>query len=112
MPESLRKKFDNVDRELGLWNLASKSFMNRLKMVVLLSKLQQESCEYLVSDNKTMSVLRGKRFDVGISEVFTPCGFGLFEIISIPHMIGASAVGVVDSMNEFVEVPIMPSFMP
>ncbi|KAK5983174.1 hypothetical protein GCK32_003089 [Trichostrongylus colubriformis] len=110
MPETLSKKFDK--KEMGLWNLASKSIMGRLEMAIFFSNLQQESCEYLVGDNKTMSLLRDEHFDVGISEVFALCGFGLFELINIPHMIGASAVGVVDSMNEFVEVPIMPSFMP
>ncbi|KAK5965527.1 hypothetical protein GCK32_016804 [Trichostrongylus colubriformis] len=110
MPEPVSKKFDI--KGMGIWNPASQSIMGRLKMAISFSNLQRESCEYLVGNNRTISFLRGERFDVGISEVLTPCGFGLFELINIPHMVGASATGVIDSMNEFIEVPIMPSFMP
>ncbi|KAK5983548.1 hypothetical protein GCK32_016643 [Trichostrongylus colubriformis] len=110
MPEHAKKKFDR--KEMRLWTVASKSIMSRLEIVMFFSNLQKELCEYLVGDNKTMSLLRDEHFDVGISEVIAPCGFGIFELINIPNMIGASAVGVVDSMNEFVEVPVMPSFMP
>ncbi|KAK5979877.1 UDP-glucuronosyl UDP-glucosyltransferase domain containing protein [Trichostrongylus colubriformis] len=120
MPEHAKKKFDR--KEMRLWTVASKSIMSRLEIVMFFSNLQKELCECksfldqqytnLVGDNKTMSLLRDEHFDVGISEVIAPCGFGIFELINIPNMIGASAVGVVDSMNEFVEVPVMPSFMP
>ncbi|EYC33468.1 hypothetical protein Y032_0002g816 [Ancylostoma ceylanicum] len=81
-------------------------------MIMSFSRLQKESCEYILQDNNTMTTLQNAHFDVGITEVFAACGFGLFEMVDIPHVIGASAVGMFDSMNEFVHVPTMPSFVP
>ncbi|KIH48656.1 hypothetical protein ANCDUO_21271, partial [Ancylostoma duodenale] len=92
--------------------MGSNSIRDRLAMIMSFSRLQKESCEYLLQDNYTMTTLQNAHFDVGITEVFALCGFGLFEMVDIPHVIGASAVGMFDSMNEFVQVPTMPSFVP
>ncbi|EYC33471.1 hypothetical protein Y032_0002g816 [Ancylostoma ceylanicum] len=92
--------------------MGSNSIKDRLAMIMSFSRLQKESCEYILQDNNTMTTLQNAHFDVGITEVFAACGFGLFEMVDIPHVIGASAVGMFDSMNEFVHVPTMPSFVP
>ncbi|KAK6031711.1 hypothetical protein OSTOST_02120, partial [Ostertagia ostertagi] len=110
LPESIRRQFDR--REMGLWKLASSSVLEQLKLVLLFSNLQSESCEYILGDNHTMDFLRNEHFDVGISEVFALCGFGVFELANTSNVVAASAVGVIDIMKEFIEVPIMPSFMP
>ncbi|RCN52831.1 hypothetical protein ANCCAN_00826 [Ancylostoma caninum] len=110
LPLTMRQRFDR--RELGLWQMGSNSIRDRLAMIMSFSNLQKDSCEYLLQDNYTMTTLQNARFDVGITEVFAVCGFGLFEMVDIPHVIGASAVGMFDSMNEFVQVPTMPSFVP
>ncbi|KAK6052709.1 UDP-glucoronosyl and UDP-glucosyl transferase [Cooperia oncophora] len=110
LPESIRRKSDKEG--MGFWKLANTSFIGRLEFVISISNVQSDSCEYILSDNQTISFLQKEQFDVGISEVFALCGFGLFELVKIPNMIGASAVGVIDVMNEAIEVPIMPSFMP
>ncbi|EYC31664.1 hypothetical protein Y032_0003g1175 [Ancylostoma ceylanicum] len=110
LPYSVRQRFDR--RELGLWQMGSNSIKDRLAMIMSFSRLQKESCEYILQDNNTMTTLQNAHFDVGITEVFAACGFGLFEMVDIPHVIGASAVGMFDSMNEFVHVPTMPSFVP
>uniref|UniRef100_A0A7I4YXK4 glucuronosyltransferase n=1 Tax=Haemonchus contortus TaxID=6289 RepID=A0A7I4YXK4_HAECO len=99
-------------KEMGLWNLASDSVIDRMSIVMTFTESQLEMCEYLLRDNYTINLLRNEKFDVGISEIFALCGFGIFELANIPNLVGASAVGVVDTMNEFIDVPIMPSFMP
>ncbi|VDO06032.1 unnamed protein product [Haemonchus placei] len=99
-------------KEMGLWNLASDSVIDRMSIVMTFTESQLEMCEYLLRDNNTINLLRDEKFDVGISEIFALCGFGIFELANIPNLVGASAVGVVDTMNEFIDVPLMPSFMP
>ncbi|KAK6022941.1 hypothetical protein OSTOST_11341, partial [Ostertagia ostertagi] len=66
----------------------------------------------LLGDNSTMQMLEHENFDAGITEMIDPCGFGIFSKIGIDHMIATSALGIMDSMGEFYDVPKLPSIVP
>ncbi|EYC31666.1 hypothetical protein Y032_0003g1176 [Ancylostoma ceylanicum] len=110
LPREVSSGMDPIN--LNVWDQNSRSIVRQIEMLGKLTEVQIQSCDLLLGDNGTMEVLSKEHFDAGISELLGVCGFGLFNKIGVDHMIGASALGLVDSMAEFFDAPRLPSFVP
>ncbi|KAL6744062.1 hypothetical protein Aduo_017037 [Ancylostoma duodenale] len=110
LPKEVSAGMDPMN--LNVWDQNSRSIVRQIEMLGKLTEVQIQSCDLLLGDNRTMEQLSKEHFDAGISELLAVCGFGLFNKIGVDHMIGASALGLVDSMAEFFDAPRFPSFVP
>ncbi|KAK6031326.1 hypothetical protein OSTOST_02527, partial [Ostertagia ostertagi] len=110
LPEVLVK--DLEPWHLRIWSTNSRSIIGQLQLLTAHTELQLRSCDFLLGDKSTMQMLEHENFDAGITEMIDPCGFGIFSKIGIGHMIATSALGIMDSMGEFYDVPKLPSIVP
>ncbi|KAK6030952.1 hypothetical protein OSTOST_02904, partial [Ostertagia ostertagi] len=53
-----------------------------------------------------------ERFERGKALKCSDCGFGIVHRIGLDHMIAASAVGLAGSMDDYYDVPKLPSIVP
>lgn len=65
-----------------------------------------------LSDEKLLARLRAEKFDLGISEVLSCCGFAIFEKIGLKKYIGAFATNLVPSLTEAFGIDNNPSYVP
>ncbi|EYC31675.1 hypothetical protein Y032_0003g1179 [Ancylostoma ceylanicum] len=110
LPDELKDKMSTKNMDFWDKNTGTVSF--QLKFVEAFTQLQVEVCDLVLSENRTMDELRNEHFDVGITEFIGACGFGLFDRIGVNHIIVASAVGVSGTMNNFFDMPNLPSITP
>ncbi|KAK6031714.1 hypothetical protein OSTOST_02123, partial [Ostertagia ostertagi] len=110
LPEALVK--DLEPWQFRIWSTNSRSIIGQLQLLTALTEIQLRSCDFLLGNNGTMQMLVNEQFDAGITEMIDPCGFGIFNKVGIGHMIATSALGIMDSMAEFYDVPKLPSIVP
>ncbi|KAK6050166.1 hypothetical protein COOONC_12329, partial [Cooperia oncophora] len=110
LPEGLIKDVDPWN--LRLWNVSARSVFDQVQMLTAHNELQLRSCDLLLGDNDTLQMLANEKFDAGITEMLGACGFAIFYKAGINHMIAASAMGVVDSIGEYYDLPKFPSIAP
>ncbi|VDM47219.1 unnamed protein product [Toxocara canis] len=65
-----------------------------------------------LSDEKLLAQLRAEKFDVGISEVISSCGFGIFEKIGLKKYIAAFATNLLPISTEPFGIDNNPSYVP
>lgn len=99
-------------RRLRVWDISSNSITDQLRLLSAHTNLQIRACELLLADNHTMQTLMREHFDAGITEMLGTCGFGVFNKIGVGHMIATSALGILDSIGQFFDVPKLPSIAP
>ncbi|KHJ88996.1 hypothetical protein OESDEN_11195, partial [Oesophagostomum dentatum] len=110
LPDDIKNGLD--PHNLNVWDMESWSIVQQLILLRDHTAYQIKSCDLLLSDNRTIQALKSEAYDVGITEILGGCGFGIFKKIGIDHVIGASAMGLVDTMAEFYDAPKLPSFVP
>ncbi|KAK6758908.1 hypothetical protein RB195_016252 [Necator americanus] len=110
LPEKMISDFN--PKNLKVWDMKSSAVVRQITMLTSFMELQIQSCDLLLGYNQTIDALKSENFDVGISEMISSCGFGLFNRIGLDHMIGASAIGMMDSLADYFDVPRLPSFVP
>ncbi|KHN83392.1 UDP-glucuronosyltransferase 2C1 [Toxocara canis] len=81
-------------------------------MISRISSIQQTICEDSLSDEKLLAQLRAEKFDVGISEVISSCGFGIFEKIGLKKYIAAFATNLLPISTEPFGIDNNPSYVP
>uniref|UniRef100_A0A0M3IW19 glucuronosyltransferase n=1 Tax=Ascaris lumbricoides TaxID=6252 RepID=A0A0M3IW19_ASCLU len=81
-------------------------------MIAKIATIQQVVCEGTLSDEKLLARLRAEKFDLGISEVLSCCGFAIFEKIGLKKYIGAFATNLVPSLTEAFGIDNNPSYVP
>ncbi|KAK6758902.1 hypothetical protein RB195_016249 [Necator americanus] len=109
LPQEMRVKL-NPER-YNTW-VSTGSMLHQLQFIRTFVNTQVEACDMLLGDNRTIEALRKEHFDAGITEMIVTCGFGLFDMIGVDHIICASAVGISDAGEDFFDVPGLSSFKP
>ncbi|KHJ94167.1 UDP-glucoronosyl and UDP-glucosyl transferase [Oesophagostomum dentatum] len=94
-----------------LWNMEP-SMLALMQMSQNMTRLCTSQCEKIVSDASLLRRLKEEKFDLGIAEAFSVCGFGVFELANIPTSIATSASVYVDALSKAVGEPIAPSYVP
>ncbi|WKY07833.1 hypothetical protein Q1695_007370 [Nippostrongylus brasiliensis] len=86
--------------------------MELLQMRDNMTKWVTYQCEAVISDDELMKKLEGEKFDVGISEAFSICGFGIFEMIKVRATIATAAAVYFDVASRAIGEPVIPSYVP
>ncbi|KHN88565.1 Putative UDP-glucuronosyltransferase ugt-55 [Toxocara canis] len=71
-----------------------------LQMTWALSSKENLICRGLLGDVELMRRLRDEKFDLGISEAFSFCGFGIFEKIGLHKYLIASNAELMEALTE------------
>ncbi|KHJ75201.1 UDP-glucoronosyl and UDP-glucosyl transferase [Oesophagostomum dentatum] len=66
----------------------------------------------VINDDELMKRLREEKFDVGIAETFSVCGFGIFEVAKIPASMAAFSGVHMDAISGAIGEPTFPSYVP
>ncbi|VDM48303.1 unnamed protein product [Toxocara canis] len=66
----------------------------------------------LLGDMELISRLRNEKFDLGISEAFSFCGFGVFDKIGLQKHLSAFNTQLIESMTEPYGINYNPSHVP
>uniref|UniRef100_A0A0N4ZJ48 glucuronosyltransferase n=1 Tax=Parastrongyloides trichosuri TaxID=131310 RepID=A0A0N4ZJ48_PARTI len=94
--ESHIKKIDeqmkNVWIEDHTWNP-----LNTLLFLMGYSDWIVDSCEHILLDKDLAKEMKNKKFDLGISEFFFPCGFGILKYYNISKVISVNSGIIFDS---------------
>ena len=65
-----------------------------------------------MNDEENLSKLRNENFDLGISEMFASCGFGVFHAIGLKKMIAAHGGSMYMALGRYLGIPVAPSIQP
>ncbi|CAJ0601910.1 unnamed protein product [Cylicocyclus nassatus] len=95
----------------GLWNLDPSAY-GMVKLASGMAKGFTLQCEKVLNDDNVMSMLRSVKFDVGISEAFGICGFGIFELLGVKSTIAAASMVQADHVSKIIGLPLAPSYVP
>ncbi|CAJ0580204.1 unnamed protein product, partial [Mesorhabditis spiculigera] len=82
------------------------------KMAVNMTKAFAKACEHVVFETDLLQTLKGRHFDLGISESFDDCGHGIFEVLGIKTVITTSSSNLMEHQAILIGVPRVPSYVP
>ncbi|ETN69958.1 hypothetical protein NECAME_14980 [Necator americanus] len=88
------------------------SFFQLIQIAKNMAKSFTYQCKKVFNDEVLIRKLEEEKFDVGIAEAFTVCGFGIFELAKIPTTIAATSTVHLDIVAEAIGEPITPSYVP
>ncbi|KHJ94168.1 UDP-glucoronosyl and UDP-glucosyl transferase [Oesophagostomum dentatum] len=83
-----------------------------VEIVKAMSDAFTSQCEVVINDDELMKRLREEKFDVGIAETFSVCGFGIFEVAKIPASMAAFSGVHMDAISGAIGEPSFPSYVP
>uniref|UniRef100_A0A183U6Y1 2-hydroxyglutaryl-CoA dehydratase n=1 Tax=Toxocara canis TaxID=6265 RepID=A0A183U6Y1_TOXCA len=66
----------------------------------------------LLTDAELIGRLKKEHFDLGISEVFSSCGFGIFEKIGLQKHLSAFNTEIIEAITEPFGISYNPSYVP
>lgn len=72
--------------------------------------IQQEQCEEILSDQELLAELEAEHYDVGISESFLFCAFGLFRRVGVRTTLSTLAIGMNTWSARSFGIPTLPSW--
>ncbi|KHJ87570.1 hypothetical protein OESDEN_12654 [Oesophagostomum dentatum] len=81
-----------------------------VEIVKTMSDAFTSQCEVVINDDELMKRLREEKFDVGIAETFSVCGFGIFEVAKIPSSMAAFSGVHMDAISVAIVEPTYPSY--
>ncbi|WKY07850.1 hypothetical protein Q1695_007382 [Nippostrongylus brasiliensis] len=110
-PRTVEMQKDKADMLSKMWTMKP-TLLGLLQMGRNMTDWFTFQCEALISDEQLMKRLENEKFDVGISEVFTMCGLGIFETLHIPATIAAFAGVHLDLVSKCIGEPVVPSYVP
>ncbi|KHN88554.1 Putative UDP-glucuronosyltransferase ugt-50 [Toxocara canis] len=75
-------------------------------------KILNSNCGGLLTDAELIGRLKKEHFDLGISEVFSSCGFGIFEKIGLQKHLSAFNTEIFEAITEPFGISYNPSYVP
>uniref|UniRef100_A0AC34G274 Glucuronosyltransferase n=1 Tax=Panagrolaimus sp. ES5 TaxID=591445 RepID=A0AC34G274_9BILA len=69
-------------------------------------------CKNALEDEKTLEQLKNEKFDLGISEIFSGCGFGIFKLIELERYIAASSCSLMFYNYDLLGLKYHLSYVP
>uniref|UniRef100_A0A0N5AEB0 glucuronosyltransferase n=1 Tax=Syphacia muris TaxID=451379 RepID=A0A0N5AEB0_9BILA len=95
-----------------IWEAKSQSPFKIFSTAARVAGMQVILCKSLLKDEQMLQTLKAEKFDIGISEATSFCGFALFEMIGLKNYIGASAIVMPEGISEYFGAINLPSFVP
>ncbi|CAD5228143.1 unnamed protein product [Bursaphelenchus xylophilus] len=103
-------KFENPTK--NFWVEEFTGFFNTLDMMKLIGSKFRGTCEYQLKDEGLMEELRNEKFDVGLSETFDVCGYGIFEKIGLNKTVAIIGSSMFLPESSGLGIPTPTSFVP
>ncbi|KAI6184876.1 UDP-glucuronosyltransferase [Aphelenchoides bicaudatus] len=97
--------------KVGAWT-QDPSISTLIKSLSKLGSFFKTSCMHQLADEKVMQQLREERFDLGFSEFFDSCGFGIFQKIGLEKHILLYSSLFPSTHAASYGIPPTPSFVP
>uniref|UniRef100_A0AC34R6N1 UDP-glucuronosyltransferase n=1 Tax=Panagrolaimus sp. JU765 TaxID=591449 RepID=A0AC34R6N1_9BILA len=104
-PDFTMSRFQSI-----LWQ--EQSFMKMKDQQKLMFEMKFSFCRDVINDEKNLAALRKENFDLGISEIFESCGFGVFYAIGLKKYIVAHGGGHSSLMMDLLGLQIPFSYAP
>uniref|UniRef100_A0AC34QFZ1 UDP-glucuronosyltransferase n=1 Tax=Panagrolaimus sp. JU765 TaxID=591449 RepID=A0AC34QFZ1_9BILA len=67
--------------------------------------LKYAVCKDVIHDEENLSKLKAENFDLGISELFESCGFGIFELLGIKKIVATHSGGLNTGFSRILGIP-------
>ncbi|VDK19199.1 unnamed protein product [Anisakis simplex] len=81
-------------------------------MTKWLITVEDQFCESQLSDLRLINKLKGERFDVGINEALTLCGYALFMKVGIKKQVSALSINPIEKFDGPFAIDNNPSHVP
>ncbi|KAE9556058.1 hypothetical protein FO519_000692 [Halicephalobus sp. NKZ332] len=69
-------------------------------------------CQEILNDNVNLDALKEEQFDLGITEIFESCGFGVFKLLGIKKYIAAYGGSYLTTHMTLLGIPVPYSYAP
>ncbi|CAD5221605.1 unnamed protein product [Bursaphelenchus okinawaensis] len=108
------REFPNkwTDAPKNFWVAEFSGVMNTLNMMKMVGKKFRQACEFQLNDEELLQQLRNEEFDVGVTESFDVCGYGIFAKIGLNKTITISGSSMFLGQSANLGIPSMTSFVP
>ncbi|CAJ0604451.1 unnamed protein product [Cylicocyclus nassatus] len=107
--EIIRHKGEKMSK---MWTMQPTPLDWLRNIVPILSSQFAFQCEKVISDDTLMQELKSMKFDAGIAETFTICGFGIFEVLNLPATIATFSRVHSDYVRSAIGEPSGVSYVP
>jgi glucuronosyltransferase len=88
------------------------SFSRKKAMATNMNRIKSGLCELILNDDKNFQKMKAENFDLGITELFESCGYGVFKKIGLEKYITTYSSSVFPSSVELLGVKAHPSYLP
>uniref|UniRef100_A0AC35GEY4 UDP-glucuronosyltransferase n=1 Tax=Panagrolaimus sp. PS1159 TaxID=55785 RepID=A0AC35GEY4_9BILA len=88
------------------------TFSSNTNMATIFNRIKTGFCERILNDNENFKKLRAEKFDLGITEHFESCGYGVFKKIGLEKYITTYSSSIFPLSVELLGVKSHPSYLP
>ncbi|CAJ0580247.1 unnamed protein product, partial [Mesorhabditis spiculigera] len=108
----LVKRMNDEDGFLGgLWT-KEMTPQQMSSMMGNMTKMFVRSCDHILYETDLVATLKKRKFDLGITEAFDPCGFAIFKLAGVENWVSTSSSNLLDHQAMLLGVPLVPSYVP
>uniref|UniRef100_A0A0N5CHU5 glucuronosyltransferase n=1 Tax=Strongyloides papillosus TaxID=174720 RepID=A0A0N5CHU5_STREA len=104
---NLAKQFES-----DIWKKNSNNPLNVIEIISEMCELLKRNCRELITNTTLIDTFKKEKFDIAFSEVYAPCGFGLFEMLGIETVISGISTGLNEAYYEMFGLEFSPSYIP
>jgi len=108
--ESSTINMDVESRQEMIWEQSGVSKLG--PMMTQLYQIKYTYCRDIMNDEENLSKLKAENFDLGISEMFESCGFGVFHAIGLKKVISVHGGSLIVAFGRILGIPAAPSIQP
>jgi len=108
--ESLNIKADVESHQDMVWEQNGVGSLRN--MVTEFYGIKHTYCRDIMNDEENLLKLKDENFDLGLSELFESCGFGVFHAIGLKKVIPVNAGPLFLGLSRMLGIPAAPSIQP
>jgi hypothetical protein len=106
MPKNYSLEFTSASQG-NVWEGESSASMQKMFKVI-----RPGFCELVMNDIENLKKLQAENFDLGLTELFDPCGFGVFAKIGLKKYITAFGSSLFPPSASLLGIKLHPSYIP
>ncbi|VDK66720.1 unnamed protein product [Anisakis simplex] len=112
-----RSDFETLSRQreqifTSTWAYGLAELTDIFRMAKWLTTVEDRFCESQLSDLRVINKLKLERFDVGINEALTLCGYALFMKVGIKKQVSTMPTNLIEKFVEPFAIDNNPSHVP
>ncbi|CEF71674.1 UDP-glucuronosyl/UDP-glucosyltransferase family-containing protein [Strongyloides ratti] len=106
----IKEYLDNHNKKA--WDENHENPLNFINQMYKFSSILATNCENIINDNILTQKMRDENFDLGIAELFVPCGLGILKYYNIKNTITVFSGCAFDSYYEGLGLTVPVSQLP